>query len=200
MSWKPITPLAATPGVVRHDAFMTLSPPASRGPRKRAALTISIRAAQFEGLDWFKPGAKVAVMLGSGENAGCLRIEPDGPFKLTAWGQFRRTKTSAGAVSLYSSQLPALLGIATSERRPPTRIEVDWGAGWLEIALPDWAKPQPARAPSLSGSTFASAMHAAPTVEAKEPFRGIASRTGIGSVAGRPNAPIPTGTGPGRNG
>ncbi len=67
MSWTPVVPEPARAGIVKADAFMSLCAPKGR---RRAFVTVSIRATMLPGMEWFRPGAMVQLLVGAGDHAG----------------------------------------------------------------------------------------------------------------------------------
>lgn len=138
MSWSPISPPASA-GTAAASAAVTL---AMLGDSKRFApmMRAVVRTEQLDGVaDWLKPGAQVSVMAGHGDHAGMIRIVPDGGFMVVAAAG--RAKT--GTVTL---RLPIPATVPRG-RKNATSCVVRHGAGWVEIELPEWARPPRAAAP-----------------------------------------------------
>lgn len=105
---------------------------------------------------FWKPNAMVRVQMGSGADAGKVRMTPSGPHKLSLMG-----KQGVGRGTTLQFPLPATIVSAGERSR---NVEFDYNDGWIEITLPAWAKvvspaekmPPPAagKAPSLSGGVF----------------------------------------------
>lgn len=128
MSWLPLRapatknkPAAVTVGCLR----------AAR--RKPEGLSIVLRVAQMEDLRFLRPRVAVDVLLGHGEHAGMLRIQPGREFM-----PYTNSKAKdAGTVFLRGVPLPKGIDARDREHVP---VQFDYGDDWLEITLPDWAR------------------------------------------------------------
>lgn len=129
MSWSPAKPLENKREVrpVRVGA-------AQKSVRYRARLVVVLLPTHLPGAEFLAPGARVMVLLGGGEHAGMLRIQPDGPVRVAATGG---KHGRSGAVILRIA-LPAGVGAA---KHAPEAVEFDHGDGWVELTLPQWARP-----------------------------------------------------------
>ena len=128
MSWSPIKPLdnRREPRPVRVGAVQ-------KSLRHKAGLVITVLPAHLHGLDFMSPGTMVEVLLGAGEHAGMLRVQPNGPVRVAATGG----KNGRGGAVLLRVSLPP--GISACKHEPEV-VEHDYGDGWLELTLPDWAR------------------------------------------------------------
>lgn len=128
MSWSPIRPLDN-----RRQARPVRVGAVQKSLRHKAGLVITVLPSHLPGLDFLSPGAMVSVLLGAAEHAGMLRIEPQGPVRVAATGG----KNGRGGAVLLRVSLPP--GIS-AEKHEPEAVEHDYGDGWLELTLPDWAR------------------------------------------------------------
>jgi len=152
MSWTPLKPPAAAKGA--NAAPITVGSSAG-GRRLRPRITIVIRTGGLDGAALLKLREGVQVLVGGGNHAGQLRIEPGGPFVLAA----APGRGTARATLMLRLDLPR--GVEALDRKPEP-VEFDHGDGWIEITLPDWARGAPAPAPV--------AQAAPPAAPAKAPY------------------------------
>jgi hypothetical protein len=106
------------------------------GARYRPALLITIRPRLFEGgaPAFLAAGNKVAVQIGSGADAGQLRIIPRGTFTL---GRLPKGgDTAMLRIPVLPHQQPG--------KQKATACEFDFSDTWLSITLPTWCRPKPA--------------------------------------------------------
>ena len=113
MSWSPIKPLGN-----RREVRPVRVGAVQKSLRYKAGLVITVLPAHLPGLDFLSPGAMVSVLLGGGEHAGMLRIEPNGPVRVAATGG----KRGRGSAVLLRVSLPP--GIV-AEKREPEAVEHD---------------------------------------------------------------------------
>lgn len=136
MTWTDLDPPDSVGGGINLHAVM-LSATRPDG-RYRPALLITIRRRLFDDNDapaWLKPGARVGVQLGSGPNAGQLRIVPNGRFTIG--------RTPKGGDECGVIRLPVLPHQQPGKQRP-IGCEFDYADTWLSITLPTWCRPKPA--------------------------------------------------------
>lgn len=132
MTWSTLAPYSSGGGGHNLTAVMMFAPPAGRF---RPTLGIVIRPALWEGdaLAWLAIGKQVTLKLGSGTEAGQLRVEPGGVFKIS----------KAGRSDALCIKLPPVPGQQPGQHRA-TPCECDWHDTWLAITLPAWCRPKPA--------------------------------------------------------
>jgi hypothetical protein len=82
----------------------------------------------------------VSALVGHGNHAGWLRLEPKGSFTLV----------NAGGTSRGSTLKLRLVGFAPlpTKGMTPKLVDFDYGDDWLEVNLPDWAIATPIAAPA----------------------------------------------------
>lgn len=179
MSWSEIVLVARKHNGVKLAAITVA---ASDGVKRVARrIVIALRPEQIDNLPWLTPGGGVKLLLGHGEHAGKLRLEPGGPAKLV--------KSTRGAtVMIMSPDLATRLRLPPG-RLPPEEVGFDFHDTWIEIDLPKWAVPHTAS--TITGAALHAAIAAAPPVNPAQvtPFRGVAQRTGLGR--GVPTKPVP---------
>jgi len=151
MTWANIEPYASiTPTAVRHG--VTLS--ATRfGGRFRPALWVVIRPALWltAAPPWLALGQSVTVQVGTGLDAGQLRLVPGSAFRV---GNVTGRNTGALRVAV-----PALPHQEKAKQRP-TPCEFTATADWLAITLPSWCRPRAAVVqPALSPNAVAGLRH-----------------------------------------
>lgn len=106
------------------------------GGRYTQFCSLLVRPALLDGgLPFWMPGQRVTVELGAGEHAGLLRVRmhATGLFCLRGPGGH----STKGAAVL---RLPALAGMSELAHKSAP-VEHDWSNTWLEITLPEWARP-----------------------------------------------------------
>ena len=109
----------------------------SRPGKSAQRFILSVRTRLLDGgLPFWTIGANVRVQIGSGEDAGKLRITPVGPFVLNAQG---RKDNDLGTIAVQFP-LPAGMPLVQQLKRA---VEYDSNDDWLEITLPSWAKSSP---------------------------------------------------------
>jgi hypothetical protein len=140
MSWSPIEPIRAAP-LGRAQFAVTASTSAGAG-RMRPRLTLTFRAALLKGITWLKPDAGISVLVGHGQHAGMLRIEPNG---LHILGKVALAKPAGALVQV---KLPLPPGMVAA-KRDTVPLEFDFQDGWIEVTLPKWGAA-PAAAPFLA--------------------------------------------------
>lgn len=116
----------------RHGAVTASVSPG--GGRFRQRLTLTVRPDLLDGgLPWWRADAGVTVQRGHGEHAGMLRVVPGGPHRLKLLGGQARHKRPVGLL-LVVPGMPA-------DGHKPAALGHDHGDGWIEVVLPDWARP-----------------------------------------------------------
>jgi hypothetical protein len=165
MTWVEIMPPAAAgTGAAKASAVtMTATEGVNHRPRR---ISIAVRPDQLEGLEFFRAGERVRVMIGHGEQAGMLRIMPGKSFALRNSG--------GNAKQCPMLYLPEITGMAKG-KFSPTAVEFDYGGegadAWLEITLPAWARPAGQTAPAPA-PTDAQAGPRPALAEPRGPFKG----------------------------
>lgn len=134
MTWTDLDPYPSPGGTIRLHGVMIS---ASKGEgRYRPSLILTIRPRLFEGgaPSWLAAGTKVNVQLGSGADAGLLRLTPNGRFLLG------RTPKGTDCCTV---RLPVLPHQQLGKQRP-VACEFDWHDTWVSITLPAWCRAKPA--------------------------------------------------------
>ncbi|MBR0681945.1 hypothetical protein GXW74_15730 [Roseomonas eburnea] len=131
MSWSPLAPQATR---ARPDRAAITVASSAGGGRLPAAIVIIIRTRKLEGGTFMSHRARVKILAGGGPHAGMLRIEPDGPFE----PHWPSGKAVASGTLKLRIDLPH--GVAPENRKPET-VEYDHADDWIEITLPEWARP-----------------------------------------------------------
>lgn len=166
MSWRKIE--ADRRSAAKNDVTMCVS--AGEGVRRRC-VTITFRDTDLLALPWFQVGQKVDLLIGDGEHKGRVRIQPGGNAELTRVAG----RQVNGQVSVRSAALVSALPLRPGKISPEV-VGYDFGDDWVEIDLPAWAcAASPLPAPSVAQLTGK---------QPSAPFRGIASREGIGVSRG----------------
>lgn len=165
MSWTEIKPPVRSAGKRFGDITLSASEGTGQLPRR---VTVSVRTEALPDLQFFRAGERVKAMLGHGEQAGILRIMPGGAFLL------RLSGGKVGQCPLLV--LPEISGMAKG-RFARTDVEFDYGGegagAWLEITLPNWARPAVKQGMPIAPTPAAPAAPAAlVTRPAGAPFRG----------------------------
>lgn len=155
MSWTDLLPaVASSSGKVSEPVTATVS---GAGKRFRQRMSLVVRPHLLDGgLAWWAAGGAVTVRQGFGEHAGMLRITPKGPHRLRTTGG---RKGAGAAIMLPLTGLPGM----PADGHRPIPLEHDYGADWLEVTLPEWART-------------AKAVVAAPSLPAKTPYVSISER------------------------
>ena len=166
MSWSPIIPLPAKgTGAPRNAAVCVGSQ--AKSLRTSPSLLIMLRPYLLaDAPSWLRAGETLKALLGGGERAGMIRLEPSGAFAL---GRLLRRDHST-IVHAPQLRLPLPPGVA-AEKRKPAHVEFDYADGWLEITLPAWARVTGAAtpaAPIASGNATPPARGAALAAAAAE--------------------------------
>jgi len=162
MTWHALEPARGRAAA----AAVALSSFLGRG-RVAAAMTLTLRRGQLDNHAMIAEGARVRVLLGRGEHAGMLRIEPGEGFVLSRPGGKRP------ALDLVCIRLPLPPGVLAAKRQPMP-CEYDFGADWIEVTLPAWACPTPAPLISVPAPAAVAAIDQPPkaTGNATPPARG----------------------------
>ena len=167
MTWSPLLPVVGKNAAAASLPVSITINPVSDQPRQRQRLLVLVRGGLLDGgLRFWKPGASVAVHIGSGEHDGMLRITP-------GFGHLLRR-----AVGVNAPPTTAALAIHGLRNMPAAgtksaAVEYDYGDDWLELTLPEWAcAPKPTVAPVAA------------------PYRGVAASTGLGNGQGRATVPV----------
>lgn len=149
MTWTDIAPPESAGGSHRGAVMVAASRPEGR---RRPVLLVTIRRRLFEGgaaPDWLRPGQRIGAQIGSGPNAGLLRLVPKGALKLG--------RAANGGDDVAILRLP-YLPTQQPGRRRPVACEYDWDDTWLSIQLPAWCRAKPAvPQPALSPAAMAAA-------------------------------------------
>lgn len=135
MTWTDISPLASPGGGTNlHGVMLSATRP---GGRYRPVLLVTMRFPLFDepAPDWLRPGQRVAAQLGTGSDAGQLRLVPRGRFIVG--------RTPKGGDACGVIRLP-LLPHQQPGRHLPIACEYDFADSWLAITLPSWCCPKPA--------------------------------------------------------
>lgn len=126
MAWETLVPTGKLSDKGNFPVRIKVSPPTRRGRASR--LFISIRPDLMEGgLPFWSVGQAVHVMVGTGEHAGRLRIQPGNQFKIAAIGA-----TGKQAASIVVP-VPDVMDDAKRDR---LCCEYDHNDAWLEIVIP----------------------------------------------------------------
>ena len=140
MSWSPL-PVAPTRAKVTAALTASTTPGSGTQP---ARLSLAFRHAQFEGVTWLTAGAQVSVLVGHGEHAGMLRIEPNG---LPPVMPVTLSKPPGSMVAL---RLPPPPGLPPA-KRASVALEFDYADRWIEVTLPPaWRLETPRGFPAPS--------------------------------------------------
>lgn len=135
MTWARIEPFSAAASRAQPVTISTSGGPGER--RNRPTMTITVRRDQLPGLTILQRGTGCQALLGTGENAGQIRLHAGGDFTAKApTGK----KTVADTVSI---RIPMPAGIEAM-KRTPVAVEHDYQASWLVLTLPQWGQPAPA--------------------------------------------------------
>jgi len=154
MSWNEVVPEAISHS---RKADLTLAVTPGNGFMRRR-LIVTMRPQAFAECKWLKPAALVKLLIGTGEHAGILRIQPGGMHRVS---KPSGGKHEARLVQIHSAELVAALPIAEGGHKA-TPCEFEWKDGWIEVTLPAWARME------------------------KPLFRGIAQREGVAGVPSAP--------------
>ncbi len=127
MSWSPILPVR-TQAKTAAVAVGCFAP----GKRRSHGLRLILRADAMAGVTFLGAGSRVDVLRGAGEHAGMLRIVPG-----TGFGLICPRPDKTRTVIVKGVPLPA--GIDANDR-PAVPVDFDYGAEWVEIMMPDWAR------------------------------------------------------------
>lgn len=167
MTWEPMKPRPLSAG---YRANLPVTVALQPGKLMPPSMVIVIRPALFDGLTFVAIGGGVSVMRGLGDHAGMLRLQRGTEFHFAATGGRKRE------VRTVLLRLPLLPGVA-AVAHPPTRVEYDYLADWIELTLPEWAWVKSGGVPPLP-----------PLPPAKAPFTGLAGREPDPAAIGRARA------------
>ncbi len=170
MSWEEVAPLS--PAVSKRITAVAIGiTPGTRTMSRRVFITIQPMG--FPDCAWLVRDGAVTLKLGRDAHAGILRIVRGGRDVLRKVG---RTDVRT-VLQVRSTALAALLPDSAGSQYA-TPCEATFAADAIDIRLPEWAltPPQPAAAPQA--------------VARPEPFRGLATRTGVGASAAAGRAPL----------
>lgn len=131
MSWTPIKPPNMSSNITQRQAVLLSGTTIVAGRTPRLCLTI--RPHLLEGCDWLQPGAMYEVLSGGGEHAGMMRVAK------TLQGGFVARRIALAKERTVSFLVPWPNGAVPSKQKPQP-IEFDYGDGWLEVTLPEWAR------------------------------------------------------------
>lgn len=124
MAWTRIEPVATITKSVDAVTVKVRKPTKTRG----SALIVTIAPDRLMGgLAFWTAGARVAAMLGDGDDLGRLRAEQGDDFPLTSLGN---KKTSATLI------LPIPQGVRQADLRRLAAKVSDYSDTWIEIELP----------------------------------------------------------------
>jgi hypothetical protein len=164
MIWSPIIPVPAKGAGAPRSAAVCVGSQA-KSLRTSPSLLIMLRPYLLaDAPSWLRAGETLKALLGGGEHAGMIRLEPSGAFALG------RTAANAPGKPVLRLRLPLPPGVA-AEKRKPAHVEFDYADGWLEITLPAWARVTGAAtpaAPIASGNATPPARGAALAAAAAE--------------------------------
>ena len=153
MAWTDIEPNKKNPALT--DKAPLLIGISVRGKVAQRIL-VTVRTGMFSPpLPFWKNGAKVGVQIGSGNDAGKIRIVPNGPHQIRFMGPHAE---KAGAVTL---QFPLPQSIPSSGE-PSSEPEFDYTDDWLEITLPAWRPGNAAAAPAVTKPAPVVTQHGGP--------------------------------------
>lgn len=177
MPWSPLSP---PPNLTRGALACVTIGANPAGPRYDACLYITLRLHHMEEPPAFlRPKSPVTVFLGSGADAGKLRIEPGHGFNIA----LRPGRFVGEGKAPLSIRIPTPPGMTVERKMLPTIADADWGLDWVEVTLPHWARPPgpvpaayaarpPTAPPPGPGVTSA----AAPRRQPGKPFVGVMDR------------------------
>lgn len=136
MTWTDIKPYASAGGG-SFLAPVMLSASKSEG-RYRPQLYIVLRPKLWEGEfpAWIKLGARLAVQLGTGPDAGWLRLAPNGHHQVQRTPRGESTKVMRIGIPPLPAQQPG--------KQRPIACDFDFNDTWVAIELPTWCRPKPA--------------------------------------------------------
>lgn len=126
MSFRPLDIPEPAPGAkIAVAAIMNY--PTKRTP---SAVKLIFRPDLIEQApSWLVQDGRVRVLIGEGEHAGVIRLEPGGPVRLRRMGR--------GASCWL--RLPRGEGVP-AQGRPRTECEYEYQDKWVEVTLPAWAR------------------------------------------------------------
>jgi hypothetical protein len=163
MSWKAYEQPQSMSSAekVKVPVTVSLSAQGSRGTG-RLRLKVVVRTEHLEGgLPWWKTGTMCSLLIGEGENAGAIRIEPGKTLIL------RQAGGTGGRPMLSVAAWPGL----SDEAVKAQPVTFDYSEKWIEIELPHSVMARASR-----GQPVQSAVSSAPAGNAKgAPFRGLGS-------------------------
>lgn len=120
MPWTEVKPFDNAQKTAHLTAFVTVNKPGRFAQRILIAVT--------EAPAWWKKGAAVTVLAGTGTDAGKLRIVPKGPHTVGAGG---------GRGAMHPRLAIPLLSHVTLPKGLSRRgVEHDYGDDWIELDLP----------------------------------------------------------------
>jgi len=132
MSWRRIEPRAKTRVASQRDA-VAIGISAGGGHRV-PCISITLRRDMLGRPALLADGARVSVLWGEGDQAGCIRLEAGEDFAMYRPGGKRP------APDVLVLRFPAPAGVAASARAPHPAAYFRAGDA-LEITLPAWAQP-----------------------------------------------------------
>ena len=134
MSWESVAPPPARDGLGPVTVAIGNIGAGARTQR----LKIMVRTDLLPECSFFRVGNGCRVLIGEGDHQGLLRIEPGSEFSITTAGG--KVKTNA--------VLFMLVPRGDVGRHNPVNVEFDYDEQWIELTLPEWARP--AKAPKMA--------------------------------------------------
>lgn len=138
MSWSPIElPPSKLKGMPpRAGVYVSTTKPG----RYACTMLMGFRPSAFDPAPkWLADGQGVEVLVGHGEHAGRLRIQPGTRLRLMRATGARPGKP--GGTGNLCLRLPLLPGVPEA-KRAGTSCEFDYHDDWIEVELPAWARPK----------------------------------------------------------
>jgi hypothetical protein len=139
MSWSPIVPRAPMKTGSRRDAPVSVGR-LMKSQRQSAGLLVILRPYLLPSVPAFlAAGSGVVAMIGGGQHAGMIRLQPGQVFKLG------KTAANAPGKPVLQLRLPLPAGMDEGAAKA-VPVEFDYSDDWLELTLPAWAAVKPAAA------------------------------------------------------
>lgn len=175
MSWSPLAPPPSKS--TKGSGAFPVTMHAATGVKGRKIM-LTIRASVRRELPWLSPGQEVSVLMGAGEHASMLRVTPGGPFRVLAAGG-RKDGTNGAALAAVGLRFEPFRGMSPG-KHPAEAVEHGFGTGWLEITLPEWARPPKSGPAPAAPAPARKAPFATAATTGPDPFRHM--RRGSGPV------------------
>lgn len=148
--------------------------------RFRQTMRVTVRPDRIEGgLNWWIAGARVRVQIGDGQNLGILRLSP----ALGAEGV--GLKQSGGKGQLAVLAMPGFSHLRSTAAVPQETVDFDNGDGWIEVTLPDWARPAAPAKPVPAAAQAVAVLASVEAKSAKAPWSGVGTTGHAELYAGR---------------